>query len=370
MDSSAEWSGGCPPPPSAVSLPQTVCRDAVAARPGPRSCRADAVPPSLMYTSVCFRTVRGLQGLSGSWTTCSCKSRHCRSEVVFRRAVYARSTFLDWRVAFSGCSGSEASRREDQLRRELQEAQAARKMAEGNVNKWASAKGLAFPALNFASPRLESNRNEPPVSPSSRLEKLMNMMRKKMNGVTVSAEREDERGDRDVDQARLESGSSPGRGGVTSPLASPVSPGSATATTTPSTTALTTAPSSLESLTSACSSNHGALDGATASSPAGAPLTGPVTELWRRPGAQCKASDVDPGQEAEAASNTPDVPSHSTIAPASTTSSSSPPTTAILVPAPAASRTFALRKLLVKAVLLVAAEIMNLWELSCLKPCP
>lgn len=135
-------------------------------------------------------------------------------------------------------NGSEASRkarREEQLRRDLQEAQAARKMAEGNVIK---------------------------------LEKLMNMMRKKMNGVTVSPEHEDERdAERDLETFP---------GSLASPLASPASPSAAPASTA-LTTALATAPSSLESLTSACSSNHGA----TTISPANAnaALTGPVTEL-------------------------------------------------------------------------------------------
>ncbi|KAK3922183.1 Mitosis inducer protein blt1 [Frankliniella fusca] len=113
-------------------------------------------------------------------------------------------------------NGGESVRREEQLRRELQEAQAARKMAESNVNK---------------------------------LEKLMNMMRKKMNGVTVSSERD---GDRDV-EGQLPQPQTPPQP-VAQPQGSP-------------------APSSLESLTSACSSNHGH----QASSTPGAP--GPVTDL-------------------------------------------------------------------------------------------
>ncbi|KAJ1529535.1 hypothetical protein ONE63_006308 [Megalurothrips usitatus] len=106
---------------------------------------------------------------------------------------------------------SEASRREDQLRRELQEAQAARKMAESNVHK---------------------------------LEKLMNMMRKKMNGVTASSEHD---GD----------GDGLGGAGLQAPTPAPASP----------------APSSLESLTSACSSSS------TSTSTHAPCPPGPVTDL-------------------------------------------------------------------------------------------
>ncbi|XP_026273248.1 uncharacterized protein LOC113202839 isoform X2 [Frankliniella occidentalis] len=110
-------------------------------------------------------------------------------------------------------NGGESVRREEQLRRELQEAQAARKMAESNVNK---------------------------------LEKLMNMMRKKMNGVTVSSERDGDRDAEDQPQPHQQQHHQ----GQGSP-----------------------APSSLESLTSACSSNHGHQASSATSPP------GPVTDL-------------------------------------------------------------------------------------------
>lgn len=104
-------------------------------------------------------------------------------------------------------------------------------------------------------------------SSAPRLEKLMNMMRKKMNGVTAGGEVD--RDQRDVDQ-QPPSGSSGSLGPVGLASASPIS-GLTPAPSSP-------APSSLESLTSAtsaCSSNPGGT--VSASSPQGAP--GPVTDL-------------------------------------------------------------------------------------------
>ena len=126
---------------------------------------------------------------------------------------------------------SDAARREEVLRRELHEAQAARKMAESNVNK---------------------------------LEKLMNMMRKKMNGVSV-------------DDGRLTTTSllmSPGPGLASRCEQEPASGAADSMASQP--------PSSLESLTSACSSTHcpGSSDpGAGTSGPATITLSGPVTDL-------------------------------------------------------------------------------------------